>query len=108
MSFSGSLDSKKVDDCIRVLTIPMSMIDLVVVTYSHHTLVLLFFSYIIFRQLKKATNGNPNGLPLPPGPKGYPILGNLFDIPIDKAWLVYNEWRKTYGKSFMSYITNTI
>ena len=82
----------------------MSTIDLVG-TYSYHAVVLLFLSYILFRQLKKGANSNPNGLPLPPGPKGYPLLGNLFDIPIHKAWLVYDEWRKTYGKSFMSYIT---
>jgi hypothetical protein len=24
---------------------------------------------------------NPARLPYPPGPKGYPIIGNLFDIP---------------------------
>jgi len=66
-------------------------------TYPYHILALLFFSYILFKQWKKSTSRNPNGLPLPPGPKGYPLLGNLFDMPIDKPWLVYDEWRKTYG-----------
>jgi len=42
-------------------------------------------------------NGNPNGLPLPPGPKGYPLIGNLFNMPVDMPWLVYDEWCKTYG-----------
>lgn len=41
---------------------------------------------------------NPRGLPLPPGPKGYPIIGNLFDFPTHKPWLVYDQWSKTYGQ----------
>jgi hypothetical protein len=42
---------------------------------------------------------NPNNLPLPPGPKGYPIIGSLFAFPRYKAWLEYDKWFKTYGKS---------
>lgn len=41
----------------------------------------------------------PRLLPLPPGPKGLPIIGNLFDMPNEKSWRVYDEWFKTYGKS---------
>lgn len=41
---------------------------------------------------------NPNNLPLPPGPKGYPIIGSLLDFPTYKAWLVYDKWFKIYGK----------
>ncbi|EKM74261.1 hypothetical protein AGABI1DRAFT_133449 [Agaricus bisporus var. burnettii JB137-S8] len=37
------------------------------------------------------------GLPLPPGPKGYPIVGNLFDLPTHKAWLTFDCMFKTYG-----------
>lgn len=59
-------------------------------------------AYIAVLQLIKARarKRNPNGLPLPPGPKGYPIIGNLFDFPIDKPWLTYHEWSKVYGQYY--------
>ena len=69
----------------------------------------LFISVMLFRQLKKGRGGNPNGLPLPPGPKGYPLIGNLFDMPVHRPWLVYDEWRRTYGRTIhnqWSVVTN--
>ncbi|KAH7099912.1 cytochrome P450 [Auriculariales sp. MPI-PUGE-AT-0066] len=33
----------------------------------------------------------------PPGPRGLPVIGNLFDMPNAKEWLVYAEWAKKYG-----------
>ena len=69
-------------------------------TYSYQILAALFFGFILsLRQLKKSRGGNPKGLPLPPGPKGYLLIGSVFDMPIDKPWLVYDEWSNTYGKS---------
>ena len=58
-----------------------------------YPLAALFFSVImmLFKRSKKGRDGNPNGLPLPPGPKGYPIIGNLFDMPAHESWLVYDE-----------------
>ena len=37
-------------------------------------------------------------LPLPPGPKRLPIVGNAFDIPLSKQWLTFQRWAEEYGK----------
>lgn len=39
-----------------------------------------------------------NRLPLPPGPRGYPIIGNLLDMPSEHQWVKYHEWSKKYSK----------
>ncbi|EMD36558.1 hypothetical protein CERSUDRAFT_138257 [Gelatoporia subvermispora B] len=33
----------------------------------------------------------------PPGPRGWPIIGNLLNVPTAYPWLTYKEWSKTYG-----------
>ena len=38
-----------------------------------------------------------NPAPLPPGPKPLPVLGNLFDLPIENPWVTYAEWSKSFG-----------
>ncbi|KAF7440055.1 hypothetical protein PC9H_000397 [Pleurotus ostreatus] len=39
--------------------------------------------------------GKPS-LPVPPGPKGYPIIGNLLDVPSEQLWVKFLEWSKEY------------
>jgi hypothetical protein len=34
---------------------------------------------------------------LPPGPKPWPILGNLFDLPKSFPWAQYKKWADKYG-----------
>jgi hypothetical protein len=37
------------------------------------------------------------GLPYPPGPPGWPVIGNLLDLPSMSTWLAYTEFSKKYG-----------
>ncbi|KAK0236120.1 cytochrome P450 [Armillaria nabsnona] len=43
---------------------------------------------------------NRRRLPLPPGPKGFPLIGNLWDVPVEYPWLTYARWTATYGDVF--------
>ncbi|KAI0802036.1 cytochrome P450 [Irpex lacteus] len=43
-----------------------------------------------------AISSRPKGK-LPPGPKRLPVLGNIFDIPTDEAWKVFQTWGEQYG-----------
>lgn len=36
-------------------------------------------------------------LPLPPGPKRYPVIGNLLDMPSQHQWAKYFEWSRKYN-----------
>ncbi|KAJ3977109.1 cytochrome P450 [Lentinula raphanica] len=37
-------------------------------------------------------------LPLPPGPRGWPLIGNLLDVPAKEEWFTFAKWGETYGK----------
>jgi len=33
----------------------------------------------------------------PPGPPGFPFLGNLFQLETTKPWHAFAKWKDTYG-----------
>ena len=57
--------------------------------------VALFFLYLVVHFRDRRRRG---GLPYPPGPPSWPILGNLLDFPNDLAWRAYADMSKKYGK----------
>jgi len=52
----------------------------------------LFAGYLLWQALNRSQN-----LPLPPGPKGYPVIGNLLGFPSTQPWLVFAEWSQKWG-----------
>lgn len=40
-------------------------------------------------------------LPMPPGPKGLPLFGSMFDIPMYRPWYKYREWQNSHGMEYI-------
>ncbi|KAK1228847.1 hypothetical protein PQX77_008114 [Marasmius sp. AFHP31] len=53
------------------------------------------FVFLVLRQLGRRRSN----LPLPPGPRGLPLVGNLRDIAGigGDPWVTYNQWSQVYG-----------
>ena len=57
---------------------------------------LLAFTVVAVVYVRRQKSSN---LPLPPGPKGRPVIGNLLDMPKEFEWETYMQWSKDYSKS---------
>jgi len=58
---------------------------------------LLLASVIIGRAALVCLARWPSHSRLPPGPRGYPIVGNFFDFPSTQPWKQFGAWGQQYG-----------
>lgn len=59
--------------------------------------ILLALSIIGIAVLIRWIQSKRRNMSLPPGPKGLPIVGNLFDLPTVQPWKTYLQWSEKYG-----------
>jgi cytochrome P450 len=52
---------------------------------------------LVFLLKRLAQHWSRNGT-LPPGPPGYPIIGNVLDWPESKEWKTFHKWAELYGE----------
>ncbi|KAK0446305.1 cytochrome P450 [Armillaria borealis] len=61
------------------------------------TLLVAFLAIFGVLLLHRFTRRSLDRRRLPPGPKGLPLIGNLWDVPAEYPWLTYARWADTYG-----------
>src|SRR6266481_2901499 len=59
----------------------------------------LLFSGIMVLLAASVCTSWRNRRHLPPGPRGWPLLGSALDMPRQKEWLAFTEWKRLYGHS---------
>ncbi|KAG1726695.1 cytochrome P450 [Suillus paluster] len=60
---------------------------------------ILYLSAIIclFLVVHQVRRKSPYNISLPPGPKGFPVLGNLLDLDGSQPWVSFTQWASTRG-----------
>ena len=49
--------------------------------------------FVLARLARRKSN-----LPLPPGPKPLPFVGNILDVPKTSGWKTFSEWSQKWGQ----------
>ncbi|GLB33469.1 putative cytochrome p450 [Lyophyllum shimeji] len=61
------------------------------------TTVDILFAFLCLFILNGLLRRRRNGVLLPPGPKGLPLIGNVLDMPSEKQWLTFAKWGEQWG-----------
>ena len=60
---------------------------------------ILALLYVLYARSIATWRARSRGRPLPPGPPGLPLVGNLFNIPGERAWLDFQDLSAQYGEA---------
>ena len=69
--------------------------DLTPLTICGLTIVAALFLHVVWQIVRKSTSN----LPLPPGPKPLPFVGNLHQLPVESQEKTFYSWGRRYGTS---------
>ncbi|KAF8218550.1 cytochrome P450 [Tricholoma matsutake] len=61
----------------------------------------LSFALALYFYLKRHSDESIDRLPLPPGPKKLPLIGNLLDMPKSLEWVTYHKWCKEFDSEII-------
>ncbi|KAK7179314.1 major facilitator superfamily transporter [Paraphaeosphaeria sporulosa] len=71
-------------------------------------LALSFVSYLAWKIIKAVhCNKTPSALKKLPGPKGYPFIGSVPDVPEKNVFIKFAEWGKEYGPIYQVNLAGT-
>lgn len=54
----------------------------------------------LYVAVERVTRRRVTDASLPPGPKGWPLIGNLLEVPSIEPWKIYAAWGEKWGESF--------
>ncbi|KAI6045314.1 cytochrome P450 [Pisolithus marmoratus] len=66
--------------------------------FAHSIVIAVVFLTVWLWKRRAHLERRSRGLPLPPGPRRKPVIGNLLDIPRFCAWHKFLEWKEQYGE----------
>lgn len=70
-----------------------------------HLLVAVAGAFAIFGFIRSFSNRKTGAYP--PGPRGWPLIGNIFDIPAEYPWKVYRQWGREARKFCVAHSLST-